>query len=495
MKKNSKYPEPKRVKVGRVKYVCDFDGKALVGLSWDQGNGQYYYTYFKQEKDFLAGRTTRKDYSFGVKYDDAVFQFKQWKQETGKFTLSIPTDEVQAEQVITKTLSDKEREWYRQFYSDLGLDKEPPTSITFNGSGLEENSNTKIVSQVITDKKYSRHLLTQFLQDEELRIEAIKLLNQEHLMPKQYKSLSLKDVLQFYMDDNDCDPKEKKQVKLTVDHFIQITKKKQVNNITEDDILTYRDAIAALRKSTTFTNGRYTRIKTVLNYYNDNKQRNGEKELVKQVLGHCKKLHKIKTKIEDPANTFDVRTMKKLFTRAKKEESEVLLMCLLMLNTGYTPVDIRGLQKDMIRQQDGLTFIDFSRTKTDKQFIRINCLWGITAKLMEKHCKTHPSPFVFITKAKGAYTENTLYKKLRAFLETIKHTDGKTRSAKHFKDTVTSALAFDVVNMNLLKVTIGHTLSSSRDQFWKYVRTRPEQQKPAADILYSKFKPAIEVIE
>ena len=38
-------------------------------------------------------------------------------------------------------------------------------------------------------------------------------------------------------------------------------------------------------------------------------------------------------------------------------------------------------------------------------------------------------------------------------------------------------------------------IKSDRDEFWKYIDSRPEQQKPASDILYDKFKKVIEAIE
>ena len=120
-KKNKrKYPEPKRIKIGRNKFVADVDQKTpLVGLSWDAGNGQYYYTFFKSEKDVQAKKKTRKDYSFGVDYNDATFEYKQWIKDNRTITLSTPTPDTSVEQVINKPLSAKDREWYKAFYKDI----------------------------------------------------------------------------------------------------------------------------------------------------------------------------------------------------------------------------------------------------------------------------------------------------------------------------------------------------------------------------------------
>ena len=95
----------------------------------------------------------------------------------------------------------------------------------------------------------------------------------------------------------------------------------------------------------------------------------------------------------------------------------------------------------------------------------------------------------------GAVGEATLGKKFNAFFKSFTKEDKPSISAKHFKDTVASSLAFDVTNVNIIKVTLGHSIQNTKDEFWKYVESRPEQQKQASDILYNKFKDAIENIK
>ena len=66
---------------------------------------------------------------------------------------------------------------------------------------------------------------------------------------------------------------------------------------------------------------------------------------------------------------------------------------------------------------------------------------------------------------------------------------------QHFKDTVTTELAFKV-NTNITKVTIGHYPSGSKgDELWKYVDSKPEFQKEASDVIYEAFKKAIQIVE
>lgn len=492
----SKYIEPKRTKIGKNLFVCGFDNHPIKGLSWDKGNGTYYYTFFASEKDFKMGIKTRKDYSFGSEYQSAVFNYKSWAKDNSIITLDIPDNEAELRQPVVKTLTPKQQQELQQIYKDLGSDKIALSEITFDVDGAEEEVFTKkqgyaFKNKLTTNKKYALHFLKQLLQDEEIKIEVIRLLKLNDLLPKEHKLLPIKEVLSLYIDTNNCTDKEKRQIKRTIDAFTSITKKKTINTITEDDIKLFKKSIISSKLSSTHINGMFGRLKTVLNFYNKNKDGNGEKELVKKVLDYCSILTKVEDIIEDPPKSLDAKTVKNILT-ASKDNKELFLMFLLMLNTGYTPVDLRTLTKDRIKAKDDLTYILFSRTKTKKMYKRVNCLWDITANLLKEQCSQNPNTnFVFITQIGSPYAESTLSKKFYNFFKSINRAD---INPKHFKDTVVSSLAFNVVNINVLKVTIGHSLGKkSSEEFWKYIDRLPEQQKPAIDILYKKFKTAIAV--
>jgi integrase len=459
MAKKTKYPEPKRVRVGRNLFVCGFDNHPIKGLSWDKGNGTYYYTFFKSEKDFKTGKKTRKDYSFGVHYQEAVFAYIQWAKDNTTITFSIPYNPKQTKEVIN------------------------------TGDTTKVVRKIPVVQQIEADKAESLDLLKQLLQDEEIKIEAIRILKLNELLPQKYKLLPLMDIYNYYKDNNSSNSNEKGQVKRAVTTFTKITKKKYINYISEEDIFLFRDVILASNNSTTYKNGKLQRFKTVLRYYNNNKQGNGEKELVRKILSYCSILKKVKTVIQEPPIKLDSKTVEKLFKEAKGDK-ELLLMFLLMLNCGYTPVDLRGLKKNMVKTQDDLTYILFPRKKTGETLKRVNCLWGITAKLLKEQMKSHKLEYVFISSVGREYQENTLGDKFRAF---FKNSKVKGITPKHFKDTVASELAFKVTNTNILKITLGHTLDT-KDIFWRYVDSKPEQQKPASDILYKKFKKAIDLV-
>ena len=500
----TKYPEPKRIKIGRTKTVLDFDGSTpLHGLAWDKGTGLYYYAFFKQEKDFKAGRKTKKDYSFGFHYDDAVIKYKIFMQDNQEFFITTP-EAVEVEQNITKPLSEKDKIWFKKFYGDIGLDEEVPDAIKFKAENLTMNQvgNGTIISQIKTNKKYALHFIKQLIADEEIKIEVIRMLKLNDLLPTDYKILPIQTISDYYYNTNPCSIKERRQCKRTLEQFMEIIKKKNLNDITEDDIHYYKDYLMnefeKENRSTTWLNGRFTRVKTVLKYYNTNKKANGEKELVKEVLELCQILSKVRSKIKEPAKSFDSTTLATIFNKAvKSNDDELLLIFLLMLNCGYYPTDIRNLEKSMIKKKDNLTYILYNRKKTGEQFKRVNCLWTITAKLLDKQLnKNSNSPYVFTSAAGTKFAESTLGKRFKKFFEPAKgkkitHSDKSKVEAKHFRDTVATTLAFVVKNTNIMKVTLGHSINS-QDEFWKYIDSRPEQQQEAANIIYKEFKTVLD---
>ncbi|MDO8302628.1 MAG: tyrosine-type recombinase/integrase [Sedimentisphaerales bacterium] len=495
MGKKGKYIEPKRTRIGRNLFVCGFDGHPIRGLSWDKGNGTYYYTFFGSEKDFKSGIKTRKDYSFGSEYQSAVFAYKSWAKGNSNFILNIPDSDAELKQTITKKLTPKEQQGLQRIYKDLGSDKVASSEITFGGEGWQETEGYTIKSKLTTNKGDALYLLKQLLQDEEFRIEAIRILKLDDLLPKEYKTLPIKEVLEFYQNTNDCSTKEKRKVKTAVEHFISIIHKKNINDIIEDDLKLYKDIILKSKYSDTYKKGKLNRVKTALSYYVENKNTTAEKELVRNVLTLCREILKTSTaKPDDKPKSIDSQMVQKIFHQANNDD-ELLLMFLLMLNTGFTPIDIRTLKKSMLRNMNGITYLVHRRTKTDGLYIRVNCLWDVTAKLLKKQFDKYPkTEFVFITQAGGKYTESTLDKKFSPFFRTLNNNYNTSYTAKHFKDTVASNIAFDV-NDNVIKVTLGHSIIGVRDSFWKYAEVRPEQQKPAIDILYKKFQNTIEGIK
>lgn len=497
MMKKSKFAEPKRRKVGREKFVCDFDGKPLVGLSWDRGNGQYYFTYFKQERDYITGRKTRKDYSFGSDYQEAVFRFKAWREQTGKLTLSVPAP-MDTGQRLTFTRTPEQLQGMKEILEAEGVDDYPVDSTySFKAEDVETDSPQHIIEgKITTDKQYALHLLRQLLSKEDIRIEAIRLLKLDDLLPATYRTLPLKELTDYYMENHGSKLRKKRDVVRAVKHFVQITKKKNVNDITEDDCQLFRDMVAKSTLAPETKNDRFKNFRRVLRFYNESKRANGEKELIKTVLALCSVMEKVPDGVTDKPKSFYLDDLTAIFEQAQKNnDRELLTMFVVMLNCAYYPVDVRTLTRDMIREKDGITFIDYSRTKTRGLYVRINCLWPITVALLKEQMARHTSNFVFVSQAGTAYDETTLDNKLAAFWDTITYSDGRRRTAKHFRDTVTTETAFDGIPIPIVQLTLGHNVTNDKNMYWRYICERPDQQKPAADLLYKKFAAAIETIQ
>ena len=75
----AKFKTPPRKKVGRNWFVTDREEMIVEGLSFDTGNGYYFYSGWRTEAEVKQNKKTRKDYQFGRDYDEAIFLFRQWR--------------------------------------------------------------------------------------------------------------------------------------------------------------------------------------------------------------------------------------------------------------------------------------------------------------------------------------------------------------------------------------------------------------------------------
>lgn len=71
----------------------DGEGKIVEGLSFDTGNGYYFYSGWRKEAEVKQKKKTRKDYQFGRDYDEAVYAFKQWVEKDKVFS-DIPYNSI-----------------------------------------------------------------------------------------------------------------------------------------------------------------------------------------------------------------------------------------------------------------------------------------------------------------------------------------------------------------------------------------------------------------
>ena len=129
---------PPRARVGRYLFVVDTMGEVVSGLSFDTGNGYYYFASWKRENDVKLGKKTRKDYEFGTDYDQAIFEYSQWKSEReGGERIQIDNIEESHVEVLEKKIrkiTNEQVDMLKREAKDFGFDTSDITDeIDING--------------------------------------------------------------------------------------------------------------------------------------------------------------------------------------------------------------------------------------------------------------------------------------------------------------------------------------------------------------------------
>jgi integrase len=179
-----------------------------------------------------------------------------------------------------------------------------------------------------------------------------------------------------------------------------------------------------------------------------------------------------------------------------KNDKQFTLINLLALNCGFYGVDIEFLEKSMIKEKDGLTYISYPRLKTQRTSPRVIILWDKTVKLLKKYMAECPNntQWIFLNHAKTNLKTKSIQDTFKKLKKKIKHSDGSEINFKNYRDTVTSSLVYKVNNLELVSVTIGHDFTGKKSEYWKYIETKPSEILSVSEILYNKFKSVIDGI-
>ena len=152
--------------------------------------------------------------------------------------------------------------------------------------------------------------------------------------------------------------------------FCRIVKVRIVREISTDMIHEYSDIILAEYEEKGWSNSwlkaRFTRIKTLLNYYLKHGRTN--KQDLTRVLGHCMCLS-VPSSVEEPAMPIDREYVHKLLEYCNIKWRAIILMA---LNCGYYAKDIHDLRIHMVKNRNGLDYILFPREKN--KHMRVNVL-------------------------------------------------------------------------------------------------------------------------
>jgi integrase len=479
---------PQRKKVGRNWFVLDGEGKIVEGLSFDTGNGYYFYSGWRREAEVKQKKKTRKDYQFGRDYDEAIYLFKQW----------VAKDKV---------------------YSDIPYD-----SIVESGKSIASPEDAPEGSEVIEEINEDGHLegfaVSRQMDDDEIWRRARKLILQDIreaskklgfpalieiedklLKYKDVPKLTVTNILDFYWKYNKSQKKEKRMVRLAVNEFIKYIKDEDISNIDKFDVISFNEYLSSDDNSSNFINKRIERVITCFKYYNKNYEKkllvdNQHKSEIAIVIQLIKEhTTKAEEQINDTPKSFEINTLKKIFKHIK-DDKEFTLINLLALNCGFYAIDIEGLKKNMIREKDGITYISYPRDKTQRTSPRIIILFDKTVKLLKEYIGLNPNntEYIFLNSAGTNLKTGTIQRKFKKLKDNIKHSDGSTIDFKNYRDTVTSTLVYQVKNTDLLTITIGHDFSGKKNVYWKYVETKIDEVKSVPEILYKKFKRVIDIL-
>ena len=484
----AKFKIPQRKKVGRNQFVLDGEGKIVEGLAFDTGNGYYFYSGWRKEAEVKQKKKTRKDYQFGRDYDEAVYLFKQWVDKDKVFS-GIP-------------------------YGSIVESGEPIASTEDATEGME------IIEEVNEDGHIEGFALSRQIDDDEIWRRARKLILQDIrgaakklgfpalieiedklLKYRDIPKLTLTDIFDFFWDYNSSQKKEKRMVKLSVKEFVAYIKDEDISNIDKFDIISFDKYLSSGDFTSDFINKRIERVITCLNYYKksyekktlkNNEHKNEIIRVVDLVNEHATKAEE---QIKDTPKTFVIKTLKKIFKHIKNDKRFTLIN-LLAFNCGFYAVDIEGLKKNMIKENNGITYISYPRDKTRKTSPRAIILFDKTVKLLRVYLEENPNntEYIFLNSVGTNLKTSSIQKEFKKLKEKIKHLDGSTIDFKNYRDTVTSTLVYQVKNTDLLTITIGHDFSGKKNVYWKYVETKIDEIQSVPEILYGKFKTVIDAI-
>jgi integrase len=222
--------------------------------------------------------------------------------------------------------------------------------------------------------------------------------------------------------------------------------------------------------------GRFTKVKTVLNYSKKNGRTN--KNELSRVLDWCKCLSVPAEDSTEQAQPIEREDVHKLFEVANLKMKTIML---LGLNCGYYAKDIHDLKKTMIMHKKGLNYIVFPREKN--KHMRVNVLWGETKEALDEYMSKNPNNLDYVFTSQYGILMDP-HDVQRCF-DRLRKKAGVSKEVKfnNFRDGAATAL-FGKVNSDMLKVSIGHRIKGEKS---KYISVKPEQVSDCAKYIWQEY--------
>jgi|GEM_PF-5308862 len=358
-------------------YVVDFNGKPVVGLSYNEAVGQHYNTHYKTE-------TKGKMFYFGGDKDEAIFKFRQWESKRKKKNTQFTIDpkEVDVQHTARKKLSNEAVATLNEFKKEAGQPPMEGDTIEFGVDGdlAAFGDDTEITSTYnVPEQIYWLKARELILNDIE---EARKLLNLNIKIDMDAESsIKLGKVYELFKQH----PKfanllDKKRIESYWNEFFKSIGNKPIQLISLKNIIDYRNYILSKEIVPKTVANIFGQIKDIIKTASRETHDNNDSKALVELLNTCKvRLFAPKQQTKQTAKLMSREDFHKLFNATDNIKHKLIL--LLGLNCAMRSSDICDIKVSNI------DFVNKSiikhRHKTG--IIRAAVLWDTTLDYIKKY--------------------------------------------------------------------------------------------------------------
>ena len=467
MGRKSPYQKPKRIKVGRYRYVVGKDNKPIVGLSWDKANGQYYPTDWKKLE-------LKKRPNFGTECDTAIFNFRQWKSrlQTNMTTfVGLTEEDFELGEDTHVVYTSKEVADLHRIAADLGVEPHKYTVgekhriyWTYDLQLVEDKFFAKLRDMMINDIEGVRKKLNLYIEVKDAAA-----------LRKAYTLKQIGDhffgLLKYQNPEKRSQKNELKELKKTWQMFCEIIGVKTAGEVAKQHINRFHDYVMRKAKkkswSTSTIRKYFEHPRRIINAaIEDFDNAHDIEDLKKKCLAKLKIPPQV---IENKLKLIQKMDFKRLLEVSNLEETA---MWLLSMNGAYYAIDIVMVPLKAIDWQDNT--IVFRRTKTEKQGKghRSMVMWEKTIRAIKAYMEAKPhngETLFYNNRDSKPYNRDWITEKFRDCLDKAKIVDNKGNrkySHQNFRDSVeTIGYQQGHVIQNSVDAVLGHKPSGSKRNY------------------------------
>jgi integrase len=268
-----------------------------------------------------------------------------------------------------------------------------------------------------------------------------------------------------------CSELQRKKVLRAWQDFKDVSKAKDLTDITAEVAVAYQDAVVARGTSGKQQYHLFTGIRRLLSF---NRQRAVAVDEITVALGHLAVLVPSDATTNIDPQPVEVEDWAKLYAKAK-DDPRNLAMVLLMLNTASYIGEVIEYEWGDIKASGCLVT---NRNKTGK-VIRVASLWDETRAALEALPRKGERLFYSV---QGAPLGKTGAQ--RAFAKLADDAKVPHVVPSQLRDGAATAAAESGVSEPLIKVLLGHRGSGMGD---RYIARNPNMVKPATDAVAAKY--------